>query len=410
MRCANGKRLKEMDPALLTPLLDPAYVYQPRFDNDADRAVLALVSQAEIDEFLTHYEMTPLRRETMRNLPQGGEEWKHRYIEEETGKVVFTRDNRMTGSTTAGLVGLGFRGFSESALEFLYHTFEGNANCEYGKQHEEIAVQLQVAYLAMTREYADASRVPVYHQPGEGLLRVDKGLIISEDRNYLSVSDDGEFRFCDGSVVPNETKCPAPHRGPYPWIPPYYFVQIHLSGYVQGFSRLAFDVYTHDHSILCEFALDQGFLRRFLLPALDDAFFNFLLPRAILVEKGVLRDGELYPAESPRPPVRILNAKVNPFSLAKRGGFKERVAATAGDVPIITYPADIFEADNGLTTTEEVAGDEEDVSATQDLAEEEAMELEAHWPGAIVVDLSHLVDSAALLTPRDTVRVFLEAH
>jgi hypothetical protein len=59
--------------------------------------------------------------------------------------------------------------------------------------------------------------------------------------------------------------------------------------------EISYNVYLPEAVFMHKYKFDQEFWDEYLLPALEDAFYNFLLPRLILRDKGILGPGELYP-------------------------------------------------------------------------------------------------------------------
>lgn len=279
---------------------------EERFNTPRDRELRALVSQAECDEFMAALAVDDARIAFIRQLAQGTPEWREGFYVDGTGapvpedhpgaSFVPTRKYRITGSRAGELAGIGSpKPFEEVLHDFLYGDFQGNAATRYGQAHEDEAVALATCHLA-DRETRGADGPHPFSQPCEGVYMTHEGLVVCKERPWAALSSDGTLCRVDGRAVSNEAKCPFSQR-PYGCISNRYYCQITMACALQGLTESVFEVFTPERLFLYRFPLWQAFWDEFLLPSLEQCFFRALLPRYILLRRGDLQSGELYPGD-----------------------------------------------------------------------------------------------------------------
>jgi hypothetical protein len=175
----------------------------------------------------------------------------------------------------------------------LDDTFQGNQFTEYGNEHEDHAAQL--SRVAFQEGWGPQYNGPAYKSSGEGCEQLwleECPLVVHDKHPYLAYSADGLWHQLGQLPVLNEIKCP---RQMYPCIPLSHYCQITMGCALMNTQEISYNVYLPEAVFMHKYKFDQEFWDEYLLPALEDAFYNFLLPRLILRDKGILGPGELYP-------------------------------------------------------------------------------------------------------------------
>lgn len=281
--------------------------YQPRFDNPANRKLKSLYPPEDEDMFLQRYQMTQKQREAVSQLPQGSEGWKTFVwwdpVEEKAYEPhlkpshcsrmtkLYTRWGRITGSIAGNFAGMGYQTIEEATLDMLDGTFQGNQFTRYGNEHEDHAAEL--SRVALQQGYHPAIYLPGNRGDERDALWLEQcSLVLHPDYPFLGYSADGIWHLPGSGSVLNEIKCP---QNVYPRTPPPHYCQVTLGCAILSLNEISYNVYLPQALFMHRYKFDEPFWEQYLLPALKDAFYNYLLPRLILRDKGLLLPGELFP-------------------------------------------------------------------------------------------------------------------
>ena len=157
-------------------------------------------------------------------------------------------------------------------------SFEGNEATRYGTNEEPVACKI---YFTFLRQHHPDARIE------------HPNLLISSTEPHLGCSPDGVVTI-NGVRFLLEIKCPF-KKSFYGKIPPYYYDQI------TGMMALLHLPFT-DFVVKCphstnvqRYVFNSAYWEKELKPALDQFYFQQLLPRLVWKEQGKLENGELEP-------------------------------------------------------------------------------------------------------------------
>ncbi len=217
------------------------------------------------------------------------------------------RKNRATASKFGSMVGHNDKETEDKCLtELLWGGFQGNVHTEYGTKMEPI---VQKIYEKFIKQHTRIKNHPVSPLVCSSMQLVDvapsfeyPGLIVKQKHPWLAVSPDG-LPCVRGLFFLLEIKCPSPYKFNgeykgalfYPEIPHYYFDQIQGIMGILGFEWCDFIVFTEHYTQIRRFLFDEQYFFTVLFPKLHDFYMFEYLPRIVLKNMGLLREGELFP-------------------------------------------------------------------------------------------------------------------
>lgn len=239
-----------------------------------------LLMEQKKKEFLQQLQVTPDQVQEIIQIPQRSEEWKK------------WRMGRLTASNFGAAAGHNPYSNKRQLLKnSLWNDFKGNLATEYGNKNEEVVAKIYEKFMnKFVKTPATPNALVESYYPG---------LIICEKLPWLAVSPDGLPLFQDSDSMAVrfllEIKCPF-KKELYAIIPHYYYDQI------QGIMALLqlpfcdFVVWTPSMTQIRRYAFDPSYWQQVLFPRLETFYMEEYLPRLIMKQEGILKEGELEPA------------------------------------------------------------------------------------------------------------------
>lgn len=118
------------------------------------------------------------------------------------------------------------------------------------------------------------------------------GLVVSIEQPWLGASPDGCVHLRNGTIKGLEIKCPF-KKELYPYCPAYYFAQIMGTAGLLGLKAYFFVVWTPETTQIEEYAFHKDYFLKMMMPTMQKFYFESYLPRAILKDKGLLKEGQV---------------------------------------------------------------------------------------------------------------------
>lgn len=223
------------------------------------------------------------------------------HAEQGTDPWLKARSGRITASRCGATIFPKMSDYSDKGRllrDMLWNTFKGNMATEYGKNNESNGVNRYIEIQRKTRNLNEAD-FSVSH----------RGLIISKQHPWLGVSIDGlVFDPTDPKHVRYglEIKCPF-KQTLYPFIPGEYYCQIQVSmGILRTLPCWDFVVWTPEQTQVRRFYFDAELYDTVLFPSIEAFYMTEFLPRKILQNKGLLRQGEIDVCATPPKPLHFV--------------------------------------------------------------------------------------------------------
>lgn len=270
------------------------------------------------------------------------------------------RSNRITGSRLAVPLGHSYPYSPEKVnskpitlekaiKEFLWPDDVKGCAVNWGNLNEINArmVSEVVVRRKLTDEYgADNIKSITFDYPGT---------IVIKRENWVSISPDGLVRveFTDPEKphedILLEFKCPYARNEFYDQcgggIPLYYFDQIQGSmGFLHmddlNIKRCFFSVWLRERTQISEFPYEQDYFEKEMFPRLRAFYFNELLPRIVLKDLGILKEGQVQLVGSSFPSTPT-DASASSSSTASSSGSRqpmENPYKRKNDGPALFFP------------------------------------------------------------------------
>ena len=270
-------------------------------------------------------------QEEIATYEQGSHQWK------------YSRRYRITGSKFAAAVGHSDYETPDQVVdEMLVSTFQGNAAtrrgnklepkaCAYLLERERRTVNLELELAKQEGRsfirYAHREFPIPAHFSGEALTIRHRGLVICPDAPWIAASSDGEIYLFGQRIGVAEYKCPKSNRF-YPLTPAYYFDQIQGNMHIAKVGFCLLGVYTTqpDKPMLVEhIEYDKEYCEEFLMPSLNQFWFQKVLPRALEFEAALaLKAATTATAQSALPDTSCFQQLTLPFVRASVADSKKK--------------------------------------------------------------------------------------
>ena len=232
------------------------------------------VMKEKIQQYMEKLKVTSQEVQHIMGIAQRDPEW------------IKQRHGRMTASNYGSAAGHNpYTSPRKLLMSLLWDTFKGNKATEYGNQNESVCAKLYEQFMN-SKALRDGDTVEYFYP----------GLIICQKEPWLAVSPDGLpcIKMIDGTVTRFllEIKCPFTKKL-YPHIPHYYFDQIQGIMAILKLPFCDFVVWTPEKTQIRRYNFDPTYWKQVLYPRLHSFYFEEFLPRIILKEEGLLKEGEL---------------------------------------------------------------------------------------------------------------------
>ena len=231
--------------------------------------------EEKIQIYIEKLRVTPADVQRIMSIAQRDPEW------------IKQRWGRCTASNYGSIAGHNpYQSQRKLLSTLLWDTFKGNKATEYGNKNESVCAKLYENFANVNATSAGSIMEHFY-----------PGLIICQNEPWLAVSPDGLpcMKAHDNSSQTRyllEIKCPFTKKL-YPHIPHYYFDQIQGIMAILKLPFCDFVVWTPEVTQVRRYNFDPSYWKEVLYPRLRTFYFNEYLPRLILKEEGLLKEGEL---------------------------------------------------------------------------------------------------------------------
>jgi putative phage-type endonuclease len=244
-------------------------------NSSSTTTAIPLTMEQKIQIYLDKLKVTPADVQRIMSIAQRDPEW------------IRQRWGRCTASNYGSIAGHNpYQSQRKLLSTLLWDTFKGNKATEYGNKFESVCAKLYENFANVGAQSAGSLMEHFY-----------PGLIICQNEPWLAVSPDGLpcKKAHDNSSQTRyllEIKCPFTKKL-YPHIPHYYFDQIQGIMAILKLPFCDFVVWTPEVTQVRRYNFDPSYWKEVLYPRLRTFYFQEYLPRLILKEEGLLREGEL---------------------------------------------------------------------------------------------------------------------